>query len=354
MSGKIIAFTQTHNSKRTISRCIESILGQTYRNIVYYIVDNASTDGTIDIIKRHSQNDTRLKLIISVDNVRWQIFSWLSSINKEFCDEDSFIVLDSDDEYDPRCFEKLLSFKQSNNLDIASCMSSYIDGLTGKVVSKLATQDELIISERLFESMFAEYFRFARDSWGKLFSFSLLRNCVINSFDDTILNGSASVLVFELLKYANRFGVMPERLHHYYIYPDSFERHITSEMPRIATPMVFETFRKFLIIKCGSVSERNEVFLYKNYYAAIKNRIDAVIHSELTIIECTRLFRIIAFAEFTREMLQSKNVSGVDLAEKICLLNTIIEWAGSQPKCDDAQCLFTDIQLMKEELIRRE
>ena len=40
----------TYNSSETVSETIESILAQTYKNFLLKVVDNASTDSTVDII----------------------------------------------------------------------------------------------------------------------------------------------------------------------------------------------------------------------------------------------------------------------------------------------------------------
>ena len=45
--------TITYNSSATIERTIKSILSQTYQDYEYLIVDGASTDGTIDVIKKY-------------------------------------------------------------------------------------------------------------------------------------------------------------------------------------------------------------------------------------------------------------------------------------------------------------
>ena len=50
---KISIITATYNSKNTIRHTIESVLMQTHKDIEYIIVDGASTDGTLDIIKQY-------------------------------------------------------------------------------------------------------------------------------------------------------------------------------------------------------------------------------------------------------------------------------------------------------------
>ena len=44
----------TYNSGRFIKRCLESVLEQKYPNYEVVVVDNASTDGTIDLLEQFS------------------------------------------------------------------------------------------------------------------------------------------------------------------------------------------------------------------------------------------------------------------------------------------------------------
>ena len=52
---KISIITVVWNSNDTVRDAIESVLGQTYENIEYIIIDGASTDGTIEIIRSYSE-----------------------------------------------------------------------------------------------------------------------------------------------------------------------------------------------------------------------------------------------------------------------------------------------------------
>ena len=50
---KITFITVCYNAIDTLEKTILSIINQTYPNIEYIIIDGASTDGTVDIIKKY-------------------------------------------------------------------------------------------------------------------------------------------------------------------------------------------------------------------------------------------------------------------------------------------------------------
>jgi glycosyltransferase involved in cell wall biosynthesis len=53
---KISLITVSFNAQKSISRCIESVVGQTFKNFEYIIIDGASTDNTLNIIRAYTNN----------------------------------------------------------------------------------------------------------------------------------------------------------------------------------------------------------------------------------------------------------------------------------------------------------
>ena len=54
--------TPVYNEAEYLAECIESILAQTYQNWDYTIVDNCSTDGSVEVARRYAAKDQRIRI----------------------------------------------------------------------------------------------------------------------------------------------------------------------------------------------------------------------------------------------------------------------------------------------------
>ena len=54
--------TPVYNGEKLLAECIESVLAQTYSNLEYIIVNNCSTDGTLDVARRYAAQDSRIRV----------------------------------------------------------------------------------------------------------------------------------------------------------------------------------------------------------------------------------------------------------------------------------------------------
>lgn len=56
----ITIITATYNSAASIEDCIKSVVSQTYKDIEYILIDNCSTDNTIDIARSYGEQISRI------------------------------------------------------------------------------------------------------------------------------------------------------------------------------------------------------------------------------------------------------------------------------------------------------
>ena len=58
----VSALTPVYNGEKFLAECIESVLAQTYRNWEYIIVDNCSTDRSLEIAQGYANKDPRIRI----------------------------------------------------------------------------------------------------------------------------------------------------------------------------------------------------------------------------------------------------------------------------------------------------
>lgn len=92
---KVSIITACYNCKSFIEETITSVLGQTYPNIEYIIIDGGSTDGTVDIIKKYT--DKISYWVSEPDNGISDAFN--KGITR--CTGDIVGILNADDTYTP-------------------------------------------------------------------------------------------------------------------------------------------------------------------------------------------------------------------------------------------------------------
>ena len=61
--GLVSVIIPVYNTELYLTQCMESILGQTYQNIEIIAVDNASTDGSLRILREYAQKDDRVRIV---------------------------------------------------------------------------------------------------------------------------------------------------------------------------------------------------------------------------------------------------------------------------------------------------
>lgn len=114
MKSKISVLIPAYNTGKYISECIESVIAQTYRNLEIIIVDDGSTDDTLEIAECYALNDSRISVVAvshgGVSNARNVCISHATG--------DYILFVDSDDWIGDNLCLNLLASATRNDADI--------------------------------------------------------------------------------------------------------------------------------------------------------------------------------------------------------------------------------------------
>jgi teichuronic acid biosynthesis glycosyltransferase TuaG len=132
MNKMVSIITPSYNSEKFISDTIQSAQNQTYSNWEMIIVDDCSTDRTVEIIQKFIDNDTRIQLIKLNKNSGTGI---ARNIALQEASGRYIAFLDSDDLWKPEKLSKQIDFMETNNLPFTFSFYDLIDE-DGKSLNK--------------------------------------------------------------------------------------------------------------------------------------------------------------------------------------------------------------------------
>ena len=127
LQPKISVIVPIYNTEKYLSRCIGSIQRQTYSNMEIILVNDGSSDTSIDICNQHKKQDKRIILI----NKQNSGVASARNAGLDYASGDFIGFVDSDDYIAPEMYEKLLEAAIKFNADIVEC--GYIDVNSNKM-----------------------------------------------------------------------------------------------------------------------------------------------------------------------------------------------------------------------------
>lgn len=116
---KVSIIIPVYNVERYISKCLDSVVNQTLKDIIIICVNDGSTDSSLEILKEYAKNDSRIHI---VDKINGGLGAARNSGIKYLIDNNinpKYIYFaDSDDWLDIQALEKLYNKSQKSNSDI--------------------------------------------------------------------------------------------------------------------------------------------------------------------------------------------------------------------------------------------
>jgi glycosyltransferase involved in cell wall biosynthesis len=167
---KISVIVPVFNTEKFLSKCLDSILNQSYKNLEIIIVNDGSTDKSKDICLKYAETDNRV-IFIDKDN------SGIGSARNtgiEVATGEFLSFVDSDDYIHPQFIKKLYHGCIQNNVNISMC-SRFV--VTGDLVNTMFTAEaQLRWSGKEAVQRLLKWDLIDGSAWDKLYSRSAFGN----------------------------------------------------------------------------------------------------------------------------------------------------------------------------------
>ena len=114
MEAKVRIVVPIYNVEKYVSKCLNSLINQTYKYIEIWAIDDGSPDNSKDVVERFSKKDPRVKLILKENGGYGSVLEYaISRITTPY-----FLVCDPDDWLSPDAIEVLYTRAQQYDLDL--------------------------------------------------------------------------------------------------------------------------------------------------------------------------------------------------------------------------------------------
>ncbi len=118
--------TPFYNTDRYLAQCIESVLGQTYENWEYLLLNNCSTDRSREIAQTYAQRETRIRLVDN-ESLLGQVPNYNRALGQisersRYCK-----MVQADDWLFPECLAEMVSVAEANP-SVGIVSSYYLNG----------------------------------------------------------------------------------------------------------------------------------------------------------------------------------------------------------------------------------
>jgi len=197
-----------YNVQQYLSKCIESIFAQSFRDIETILVDDGSTDECPQICDDFARRDCRIRVIHKKNGG----LSDARNAGMKVAHGEWTYFLDSDDWIHPEALQTLFGFAKKNDCDVVQggLYYAYEDHLLYRQPSKKELKQSVLANDDAMRSLITND-RVKNFAWGKLYKTDLIRDIefpVGKYFEDSFWQH----LVIHRVK---KYGIVDTPLYYY-------------------------------------------------------------------------------------------------------------------------------------------
>ena len=216
MDEKISVIIPVYNTAEYLPKCLDSVCGQTYKNLEIICVDDGSTDGSGDIAERYAHKDTRVQVIHKANGGE----SSARNVGLQSSAGEYVAFVDCDDWLEPEMYAAMMSAMRQNQLDMAACGYYWETDEGGKPIENShPVSKEIFGRKELFEYVYIRdrYRGVTSWIWCKLFHRNILNeDGKLLAFDEKLRFGADLVFFIKAASNARRVCYLQTPFYHYY------------------------------------------------------------------------------------------------------------------------------------------
>lgn len=215
---KISIIVPVYKTEQYLSRCVESILGQTYSNLEILLVDDGSPDRCPEMCDTFAEQDQRVKVIHKQNGG----LSDARNAGIEAATGDYLLFIDSDDYVSADMVQLLLYAACKEHAEVAAC-SYFITQQNGKSVYSPKPDSYMVFTpEEAVADAFSSPSYCGITAWNKMFSAQLFRDLNIRFPVGKIHEDTFTI--YQILFQASKIVFIDRPLYYYVQTPNSIMR----------------------------------------------------------------------------------------------------------------------------------
>ena len=146
---KVSVIIPMHNSSKHIDECISSVLNQTYENLEIIVIDDKSSDNSVEIVE--AKKDSRIRIIKLSENLG---AAKARNVGIKEASGEYICFLDSDDYWDKEKIYKQIKFIEQNNYSFIYSEYAYLKNNKIKIahVPKCMNYEKALKNTAIFTS----------------------------------------------------------------------------------------------------------------------------------------------------------------------------------------------------------
>jgi len=314
MSNLISIVVPVYNVENYLESCLNSILNQSYKNIEIIVVNDGSTDNSLEIINQFLLKDKRVKLI----NQKNKGLGGARNTGLEYSNAELIVFVDSDDIINKTMIEKLYYKQKERDSDIVTCRYKRVfrDGRID-LISHNETYSDNLLKDILLGHI-------APMAWNKLYKKKLFMNNDIRYPEELYYEDQYPLI--QLFFNAKKVDQCDEVLYTWFITESSISKTISQKHIKD----FFEVMKKILVYLINNKQQKYiDIFVNRVFYLTIshilvnfekiKNKNDFLKLLMILDESFKSLFKNIAYLEIIKNKYLNMYINFLSKINNICL-----------------------------------